>query len=605
MCGITGIISFNKKIEEDVIYKITEALYHRGPDDKGIYISKDKNVFLGNRRLSIIDLSINARQPMHNEDRSLWITFNGEIYNYKELRNELLKKGHKFISNSDTEVILHLYEEEKEGLLHKLRGMFAFAIWDEREKKLFLARDRMGIKPLYYYKDDNFFIFSSEIKGIINSNIIEKNIDFQGIESYLIFGSIPYPYTIFKNIKFLEPGSYIVLKDKELKKEKYFIIKPEKSIKDYKKLKENLYDILDESVKLHLIADIPIGLFLSGGLDSSTVLYFISKNNYGNFKTFSLSFKEREFDESEDAKFLSKIFETEHYEYEISSYEVRKEIEKFLAFMDSPTIDGLNTYFISKLARENGMKVCLSGLGGDEIFGGYSSFFYIPIALKLKKFNLPFNFLSKLLKPDKKEKFSYFILNPDLRGAFLTTRTIFPVYKLKRILKYKKLNFDPVKYVYFILDEEKINKLSLKNKISVFELRIYMHNQPLRDTDIFSMCHSLEVRVPLLDNVLIDFSFKIPDMYRFKKRILKELMKNYLPEKIIKKPKRPFSFPMDKWIRENLLDFVKGGIFDIESFFDRKEIVKLWEEFENLRVNWSQVWSICILNHYLKINNLV
>lgn len=605
MCGIAGIISFEKKIDEDIIYKMINLLEHRGPDDNGIYISEDKKVFFGSTRLSIIDLSENARQPITNENGNLWIIHNGEIYNYKELKNELLLKGHEFKSNSDTEVLLHLYEEEGENCLLKLNGIFSFAIWDEKEKKLFIARDRFGVKPLYYYFDKDFFIFSSEIKPIFENFDFVKKIDSEMIEAFLCFGSFPFPYTLFKGIKLLEPSCYLILKDKKIEIKKYYYINRKNLSKNYKGLKENLYNILDESIKKNLVSDVPVGVFLSGGLDSSILVYFARKNNKNNLKTFSIIFDEKEFDERKFSRIISKKFETQHFENLITSFSMKNEIERFLKFMDIPTIDGFNTYFVSKIARENGMKVCLSGIGGDEIFGGYTSFSEVPKILKLKNYNIFLKILSNFLREDKRDKLNYFILNPSIETAYFSIRALYSPFKIKRLLKYKEISFDPLIYINKITQDEKFSEENLINKISLLELKIYMHNQILRDTDNFSMSNSLEVRVPLLEHKLVEFALSIPSKYKLGKKILKDIMNDYLPEEIIKRKKKGFFFPMEKWLKGDLKDFLLAGIFDIDSFFDKKELQNLWKKFERGSIHWSRIWSISILNHYLKMNKLL
>lgn len=604
MCGITGIISYRQKISEKMLYMMTETLFHRGPDDRGVYISDDKKAGLGNTRLSIIDLSEKAHQPMCNEDKSLWITYNGEIYNYKELRETLIKKGHKFKSNSDTEVILHLYEDEKENCVLKLRGIFAFAIWNEKEKKLFLARDKMGVKPLYYYLDGNFLIFSSEIKAIAGLKFIKKSIDMKGIEGFLLFGSVPSPYTIFKDIKILEPASYLVLSQGKVKIERYWNMKvPDNKSKDYKEIGKKLYEILNESVKINLIADVPVGIFLSGGIDSGTVLYFARKNNQNKLKTFSIVFKEKEFDERLYSRLLSEKFKTEHHEYEITSFKMKEEIENFLKSMDLPTIDGFNTYFVSKIAKENGIKTCVSGLGGDELFGGYSSFSNIPRLMKFKRFRFILKMLSRFLKEDKKYKLKHLLSEYNLETSFFSIRALYTPEWLSKILNYKDLHFDPLLYLKEIILKENFEDAEFVDKISLLEARTYMHNQLLRDTDVFSMCNSLEVRVPLIDEKLVEFAFKIPCFYKKDKIVLKDVMRNHLPQKIIKRAKRGFFFPIESWLKKELNDFIREGL-EVNSFFNKNEVLKIYKKFKEGKIHWSRIWAISILNHYLKENRL-
>jgi len=593
MCGIFGVVSLKSKISEEIAFKMKEKLIKRGPDFQDFYISEDKRFLIGNTRLSIIDLSPNANQPISNEDKSLWIVSNCEIYNYKILREELIKKGHKFKSFSDTEVILHLYEDEKENCLKRLRGMFSFAIYDEREKKLFIARDKFGIKPLYYYLDNDFFIFSSEVNAIISLNFVNKDLNLDSIFGFLCFGSIPFPETIFKKIKLLEPSNYLIF-DGKLSIKKYYYLNYEAKEKNYEEIKERLFEILRESVKIHLLSDVPVGIFLSGGIDSSSLLYFM-KENKNEINSFSIKFKEKEFDESFYSKIVSKKFETNHFEYEVEGIDMKKEIENFINFMDLPTIDGFNTYFVSKIAKENGMKVCISGLGADEIFCSYPSFFYVPKILKFKNLSFIFNFL-------KNEKIKFFTKNKSFEGAFFTIRGIFTPFNLKKILKFDS-EFNPLIYIKNIIDKEKFEG-NLIDKISFLELRTYMHNQLLRDTDNFSMCNSLEVRVPFVDEKVIEYVFKIPDNYKIDKKILKDVMKGKLPEKILNRKKMAFFFPVKNWLKNELKNFAKDNFFKNDKIFKIKEIEKLWKKFEDDKIHWSRIWAIIILNSYLENKKL-
>ena len=594
MCGIFGIVSLKSKISEEMGFKMKERLIKRGPDAQNFYISEDKRFLIGNTRLSIIDLSENANQPISNEDKSLWITGNCEIYNYKILRENLLKRGHKFKSLGDTEVILHLYEDEKENCLKKLRGMFSFAIYDEKEKELFIARDKFGIKPLYYYLDENFFIFSSEVKAIVSLNFTNKDLDFEAIEGFLCFGSIPFPRTIFKNIRILEPSHYLIFKDGKLFIKKYYYLNTKDKEKNYEEIKEKLFEILKESVKLHLLSDVPVGIFLSGGIDSSSLLYFM-KENKNEINSFSIKFKEREFDESNYSKIVSEKFKTNHFEYEVSAFDMKKEIENFINFMDLPTIDGFNTYFVSKIARENGMKVCISGVGADEIFCSYPSFFYIPKILKLKNLSFIFSFL-------KNEKLKFFSKNKSLEGAFFSIRGIFTPFNLKKILKFDS-EFNPLIYIKNTINKEKFEG-SLIDKISFLELRIYMHNQLLRDTDNFSMCNSLEIRVPFVDEKVIEYTFKIPEKYKINKKILKDIMKKKLPDEILNRKKMAFFFPIKNWLKKGLRDFAEENVFKNKDIFEIKEIEKIWKKFLNDKIHWSRIWAIIILNSYLENKKL-
>jgi len=371
MCGING---FNFK-DQKLIEKMNEKIKHRGPDGHGIYL--DNNFSLGHRRLSIIDLSEKGKQPMFNEDKSLCLIFNGEIYNFKELKEKL--KNHKFFSNTDSEVILHLYEEYKEDCLKYLNGIFSFAIYDIKNKELFLARDRIGVKPLYYYYDSGKLIFSSEIKAILEHDI-KREIDLEAMNHYFRLMYVPAPLTMFKNIFKLKPGHYLKFKDKiEIKK--YWDIKDFKKIKDKKEIIKKIQELIKQSVKGQLISDKPVGLFLSGGIDSTSVLG-IAKEFKKDLKTFSVGFDindpNRKFNADLDlARKTSKYYGTEHYELLINSKDVLENLEKVIYHMDEPIAEPtqIATYLLSKLAKKH-VDVVLGGDGGDELFGGYKRYYY-------------------------------------------------------------------------------------------------------------------------------------------------------------------------------------------------------------------------------------
>ncbi|MFQ5914080.1 MAG: asparagine synthase (glutamine-hydrolyzing) [Nitrospinota bacterium] len=394
MCGIAGVITREGFPElREALLRMVRAQTHRGPDDEGIKVfgargevlgkdgprAEGPHVALGSRRLAIIDLSSSGHQPMTNEDGTLWIVYNGEIYNFMELRQDLLSKGHKFRSNTDTEVILHLYEQYGEGCLKYLRGMFAFGMWDKRNRCLFIARDRLGKKPLYYSWDGKRFLFASEIKALLASDLVERRLNPAAVVAYLTFGSVPVPVTIIKGIEALLPGCYLKYQVGRVELKRYWHI-PFSENPDLSEAEtiETLRGLLEEAVRLRLVSDVPIGAFLSGGIDSSVIVALMRKITGGSIRTFSMTFREQEFSEACFAEQVARKFGTEHTEYVVTAEEVRNELEKIVWAMDQPTVDGVNTYFVSKVARQSGTVVALSGLGGDELFGGYSSFLLVP-----------------------------------------------------------------------------------------------------------------------------------------------------------------------------------------------------------------------------------
>ncbi|MCP2604922.1 asparagine synthase (glutamine-hydrolyzing), partial [Candidatus Aminicenantes bacterium AH-873-B07] len=384
MCGICGIYNFSQNVPflKDQIKKMCQTLIHRGPDDEGYYF--DDKVALGMRRLAIIDL-VTGHQPIHNENKTIWVILNGEIYNFPELRKELIEKGHKFYTNSDTETIVHLYEEEGENVVNRLNGMFAFAIWDKKNKILLLARDRLGIKPLHFLEKDGKFIFASEIKSILMTDY-EKEIDFDALSKYFSFEYIPAPQTIFKGIKKLLPGHLIIIKENRIKIKQYWDVKYKYEIRDENFYVEQIYEKLKKAVRKRLISDVPLGVFLSGGIDSSTVTFLMSQVANSKIKTFSIGFEEQSFNELEYARIIAEYIGSEHQEFVVKSEMVKKLVPVLMEYLDEPLADAsvIPTYIISKLARKY-VTVALAGDGGDELFAGYDTYKAYQVARYYRK----------------------------------------------------------------------------------------------------------------------------------------------------------------------------------------------------------------------------
>jgi asparagine synthase (glutamine-hydrolysing) len=394
MCGIAGIIRLNTNNGrlEAKIEKMQTALKHRGPDDAGIYISTDKQAALAHTRLSILDLSAAGHQPMSTTDNRYHITFNGEIYNFQELRENLISQGEKFHSQTDTEVILKLYQRIGSDCVQHLRGMFAFAIWDDLEKTCFLARDPLGIKPLYYYQLGTTLVFASELRAVLASGLPAINMSLEGLYGYLTTGSVPEPYTLIADIYCLSAGNWLYWQNGNITKKQYWQINftPEKISPP--EAREIVRKALLDSIQHHFISDVPVGIFLSGGIDSTTILALATQTQKSQLSTYSITFAESEFNEGELAQKIANHFGAKHTEYQVTSSFAKTILPDFLAAIDQPSIDGFNTFCVSKVAHDHGMKVVLSGLGGDEIFGGYQSFQKVPQMVEWsKKLNiLPF-----------------------------------------------------------------------------------------------------------------------------------------------------------------------------------------------------------------------
>lgn len=630
MCGIAGIINFNNSsVSEDILLGMRDILAHRGPDDAGVYISPDKKAGLAHRRLSIIDLSEAAHQPMCNENGTIWITYNGEIYNYREMSSNLKTSGHVFKSNSDIEVIIHGYEEWGiERLLKRLRGMFAFAIYDSRPNsntprsmphapgsKLLIVRDRLGIKPLYYSYSNGTVVFASEIKTISASNLVSKEIDSQAVALFLFYGSIPPPKTIYKEISALEPGHFLIIDEKGLRNDRYYDLKNaflDTSLMGIseEEAAERVRSCLIDTIKCHLVSDVPVGAFLSGGIDSTSIVALMREAEHRPIKTVSVIFPDTPYDEGKYSKIAAQSFNTDHVEIEINGKDIINHMEKIFSAMDQPTIDGVNTYFVSWATAQAGLKVAMSGIGGDEIFWGYPSFTQIPRLHNLLKFLslIPLGkktarFILRNSNSSRGAKLSSMLSNDSsLSEIYLTYRGLFTREQIQELLHpdSDREIMKEVKPVSYLQECSGINNNS--NQVSLLETTSYMANQLLRDTDVFSMTHSLEVRVPFVDHTLIELLAKLPVGYKIKKdmpkRLLIKALNNKLPDEIVHRPKMGFTFPFDLWMRNELKGFIEERLNN-SSAFKKSYITKLLDGFYNHKVHWSRVWSLLVLTHWL------
>lgn len=624
MCGITGKVNFDNfnKINQNELKNMTDKLTHRGPDDEGFYINN--NVGLGFRRLSIIDLK-SGHQPLSNEDGRLWIVFNGEIYNYKELQENLKKQGHIFRTESDTETIVHLYEQCGIECLKYLQGMFSFSIWDNAKKQLFCARDRFGIKPFYYYKDKEKFVFGSEIKAILKSDGIDKTLSPEGLDSYFAFGYITSDLSIYKNIKKLQPAHYLVLSfndEVSIEIKRYWNIHFEP---DYSKTEdqwvEEIEDSLSKTVKLHMISDVPLGAFLSGGIDSSSVVAMMAKNSSRPIKTFSIGFKEQKFNELKYAQEIANRYGCEHHEQIVEPDSISL-LPKLVNAYDEPFADAsaIPTYYVSKLAREF-VTVALSGDGGDELFAGYDSY------SKFKRiYRSPFNFNSpkmnqfiwgnvhKLIPQNIKGKgLSYFLSqNKEHLGAYLNAWEKNERQKLV-------INNHPIDYrIGSELYKEGVLKEGGDNdfvtKLQYLDMSTYMVDDILTKVDRASMLNSLEVRVPLLDHQFAELTFKIPSDLKLKgsskKYIFKQSMKPFLPKNIFNHPKQGFGVPISLWFKEDLKEYVSDLLLSqnayLTNYLDKNYVKKIVENHRHdkkgRRDFSGKIWSLIFFEEWLKQN---
>jgi asparagine synthase (glutamine-hydrolysing) len=610
MCGIAGCFSFDGPggaAELALVAELSNRQHHRGPDAEGI--SQHGPVTLGHRRLAIIDLSESGKQPMCNEDGTVWVTFNGEIYNYRELKLELSQFGHVFRSRSDTEVLLHGYEQwGMEGLLGRLRGMFAFGLYDSREELtggscLYLARDRMGIKPLYYTVRERELLFASEVRPLREANG-KYNLDRDAIVGFLCLGSVPCPRTYIESILCLPPGSFMAVQAGGIRKLEYW------SLEYGSEKAHNLDDLMTDTVRRHLLSDVPLGVFLSGGLDSGALAGLMRRAGNAAPLTLTVTFQEAEFNEAEAARKTADAFGTEHVEVPITDADFLKEMPRILEVMDQPTADGVNTYFVSKAAHEAGLTVVLSGLGGDEIFLGYNHYHKLlraDFALRCAT-RTPVTLRDALVScvlaggarrsGDKWRRLGFLRQSNLDEGLYLLFRGFFAPDLVCELLDMDEQEVHGILETQFGTILSRFNRRDWDmNRINFLELRRYLHDQLLRDSDVFSMAHSLELRVPFLDHVVVEECSKIRPSEKVAPGVNKPLLlkaaDHPVLQEVARRKKSGFTFPFARWIRLNagpLEDLALSG-----SPLKRKAVQQCWEQFRAGKMHWSRVWSTVVL----------
>ena len=620
MCGITGFIDLNGldiNSSRSIIESMTNTLIHRGPDEQGYYI--DQFAALGHRRLSIIDLS-SGKQPMIVPNRAV-IVFNGEIYNFQEIKKQLLALGYRFNTNSDTEVILNSYLEWDIGCLKKFIGMFSFAIWDIKRKRLFLARDRIGKKPLYYSYKNNSLSFSSEIKGLLKQRGISKDLDYEALDCYFTFGYIPSPRSIFRQIKKLEPGNFIVFDRNGILKKRYWGIdfQPQDGLV-FKHAIEEFFEIFRDAVKKRMISDVPIGAFLSGGIDSSLVVSQMNEISDSKVLTNSIGFEHQKFNELPIAREIASRLNTSHREYTLRA-DISQLLPHLIYHLDEPHADSsaIPTYYVCKMAKNN-CTVALSGDGGDESFGGYT-FRYIPHLFEsnLRKIipstlrRLIFSPLGQIYprsqnlpKPLRlKTIFQNLAVSDEM--AFYQDLTYLPwdirgkIYS--RDFKRNLLGFTPFDLIYPLYN--KVKHLDPVSRAQFCDLNFYLPEDVLVKVDRMSMAVSLEVRSPLLDHRIIEFGAKLPLSLKIAgkkgKVLLRRAILKYLPKDIIDRPKQGFSIPEAKWLREELRPWVEKAVNKhgsiVNELFNMRQIKALWDRHVQKKENHSVFfWGIMILS---------
>jgi asparagine synthase (glutamine-hydrolysing) len=622
-------------VDEGTLGVMAAALAHRGPDDEGVKVlphagAEDLSLGLVHRRLSIIDLSAAGHQPMRDDETGNWIVYNGEIYNHRELRTELEHLGCTFQGRSDTEVILKAYGRDGTACLDRLRGMFAFAIWDARHEQLFLAVDRFGIKPLYASEVDGLFVFASELRALLRSRQVRPEVEPRAVESFLAYGTVQAPLTMAKDIYALLPGQALVYSVKNHSTRRFTYWRPappavQAGAVPPAQVIARMREILADSVEQHLVSDVPVGLFLSGGIDSSAVVALANQRHAGALQSFSVNFAEERFSEQRYSDLIASRYCHNHTRIRIAEDDLAGVLPGALQAMDQPTIDGINVYTIAQAVRRAGIKVVLSGQGGDEVFGGYPSFRQVPqiLAVQAALGHLPRacragagNVVDLLLRQRwLGSKIAQLVRSaPDRLASYLVFRQLFSPRSRARLLRDRRdadlVNGVPAQVVEDLQTE--IRGLDVFSCLSVLELRLFMANTLLRDGDFMSMAHSLEIRVPLLDHRIVEFVFGAPFALKsardMPKPLLVRALGDLLPAEIWQRRKMGFTFPWDLWLRERLRPQVEELLHrfpaDNALGLDMANCRSVWERFRAGApgVSWARAWALYVLLSWYERN---
>lgn len=609
MCGITGIVNRRANVKHDHLAQMTDSIAHRGPDAKGLFVNQNKTCGLGHRRLSILDLSEAANQPMHSSCENYSLVYNGELYNYKALRAQLEQEGHDFKTTSDTEVVLYAFITWGPKCVEKFNGMFAFALWNENTEQLFLFRDRLGIKPLFYAWDDETFYFSSELKAIA-PYIDRTKWDEKAIQHYFRLGYIPSPHTIYAAVRKLEEGSYLQLDKAELTIHKYWILEEKVSkstLTNESEAKKLYHKLLKESVKSRLQSDVPFGVFLSGGIDSSAIAAVAQSLSDQPISTFSIGFEEASFNESRYAKEVAEHLGTNHHEFTLTHREVQDLIAEIPSWYDEPFADAsaLPTYLVSKMASEK-VKMVLTGDGGDEQFMGYGMYTWADRLTTLKTMRW---FLKKGLAAssniNKQRASHYFDFNKDEHlpsHIFSVDQGLYNSKQLKHYFRFQE-EYSPLQ-----LGKTK-RPLLVSEQQSFYDLKYYLPGDLLTKVDRATMQNGLEARVPLLDHRLVEFSLNLDEKLKRKggdsKYLLKKVLYEYIPAAFFNRPKWGFGIPLNLWLSNELkplLDqYVNEEAVSKYSFYKVNEIMELKKQYlEGKTYLFNQLWLVIMFNMWVE-----
>ncbi|MBS1808073.1 MAG: asparagine synthase (glutamine-hydrolyzing) [Acidobacteria bacterium] len=627
MCGIIGIVSNRSHAEiYEAITRGTRSLAHRGPDDEGIeFLTKESDpmtVAFGHRRLSILDLSPAGHQPMRDAATGNWITFNGEVFNFRDLRPSLEQQQIKFHSESDTEVLLKGLGLRGLDAVKDWRGMFALGQWEPANRRLTLIRDRLGIKPLYYYYDGQTFLFASEVRALLKTGLVPRKLSRAAVESYLTYGSVQQPLTIIENVYSVLPGHWLRFERGEIKSQPYWELQAKNNTpsKSEPELVEEISDLLLGAVRLRMIADVPVGAFLSGGIDSSAIVSLMRRVTTGTIRTFSVYFNEKEFSEHAFAEEAARYFETDHHPVLVTENDILAKLPRALAAMDQPSQDGINSYIVSEATAQSGLKVALSGLGGDEVFAGYPYFRTIARDERLRKkvSKVPLAFrraassaISAVANSNRATKLAGILRSNELdTHSLFLHRQLFTEAQRKQLLTdngYAKEQWTRDWQMHGEWETQRFLACSDDdpiNQASCFDLSGYLSDTLLRDTDAMSMAHSLEVRVPLIDHHVVERLATIPGNVKLRPDAPKWLLVKAvgdLPATLVDRPKRGFEFPFKKWLLGALREEAREALSssNLQSLLQLGVQQALWERFEDGRISWTRVWSLWVLSKYI------
>ena len=598
MCGIAGILG--AKLQRDELTarlkSMQGCLRHRGPDGSGLFVARQPGTGFAHTRLSIIELSEAGHQPMSSDDARYHIVFNGEIYNYAALREELIAAGETLRSHSDTEVILRMYERYGADCVREFEGMFAFSIWDERERSCFIARGPLGVKPLYYHERDGVFLFGSEVRALLASELVPRRLSPAALRGYLLFGAVPEPLTLIADVQALPAGHHLFWRDGKHRRTQYWNVLFDPQPVTPEVATQTVRQALEESIDRHFVSDVPVGVFLSGGIDSTSIVALASKRHDAGLRTFCISFDDPEFDEGEIARRTAAHFGTEHFDWRLDAASARPLLHQFLERSDQPSIDGFNTFCVAKHAHDQGAKVVLSGLGGDELFGGYRSFQLVPSMIRVSR---ALNVLGPLRRasgallethgssPRARRLGGFMAERPTSAAAYWCMRGVFTPEETAALVR---------KYCDEAEQEDEGTGLipvppqpTFEDEVSYLELTRYMRNQLLRDSDVMSMAWGLELRVPFVDSTFVNTIGRIPARIRLApgKQLLLAAVPE-LPEWVRDQPKRGFVFPFEKWINREWKDL----------------FVQIEAESPVRLQNWYRRWCLLALESFLHRNRI-